>query len=213
MINKHITKSIIKIWLIILLLLSIAPLASAEGEDTPAPQTGSTTLTCDKLNKPEDNQGWVISITEEEFAYKDLEKTEGTMLCARETICSKEGTGDKTEIKCESKYKDLKGCTATTGATGDEKTVCQKVQVFYAKTGIDLLYAYIGTIYKWSAGTIGIVAVFYLVYGGIKISTAGDNTQAIDDAKTKIGRSIAGLVILFLSALILYTINPNFFVL
>jgi threonine/homoserine/homoserine lactone efflux protein len=72
---------------------------------------------------------------------------------------------------------------------------------------------YIGIIYRWAAGVIGIVSVIYLVWGGFMITAAQDDTEAINKAKEKIMQSIAGLILLFLSAVILYTINPNFFTL
>lgn len=81
-----------------------------------------------------------------------------------------------------------------------------------AKSGTALLYGYIGFIYRWAAGTIGMVCVGMLVYYGTRIAAAGDNAGVIDEAKQHIMQSLGGLILLFLSAVILYTINPNFFV-
>lgn len=89
---------------------------------------------------------------------------------------------------------------------------CQRVQILKAKAGADLLYNYIGMIYKWAAGAIGILSVFTMVYAGVGIMSAGGDSGKIDTYKTRITQSLAGLVVLFLSGLILYTINPNFFV-
>jgi hypothetical protein len=97
------------------------------------------------------------------------------------------------------------------GGTGTP--TCQRVQVFFAQSGAQLLYTYVGRIYVWAAGTIGIVAVFFLVLGGLEITTAGGDGGKIEKAKERIMQSLSGLVLLFLSALLLYTINPNFFTL
>ena len=51
-----------------------------------------------------------------------------------------------------------------------------------------------------------------MVYSGIEISMAAEDSAKVDAAKARIMQSIAGLVLLFLSGLVLYTINPSFFV-
>jgi len=105
--------------------------------------------------------------------------------------------------KWKSKYAE--GCTIT------PDTKCQRVQIIFAKSGTAILYGYIGMIYRWAASVVGVMAVLYLIWGGIQITTAGGDSGKIDKAKEKIFQSIAGLVLLFLSGVILYTINPNFF--
>lgn len=185
-----------------MLVVNMAPLANAQQ------------INCQQLNDPKATKGLVISIVEEQFgeAKSPVPNTQ-VLRCARKTTCKVEQKpkpggkeGETVDVNvCESQYVDTSACSP--GAT----EVCQTVDAFIAKSGIDLLFTYLNAIYRWSASVIGIVSVFYLVYGGIKIATAGDNTAAIDEAKTKIIQSIAGLVLLFLSAVILYTINPNFF--
>jgi hypothetical protein len=96
--------------------------------------------------------------------------------------------------------------------SGDCLFSCQRIQVMYAESGTDLINTYVGMIYKWLAGTIGIVAVLIIVFSGISIIMAGGDTAQRDEAKKRIVRALTGLVILFLSGLILYTINPTFFV-
>ncbi|MBI2638802.1 hypothetical protein HYW83_04405 [Candidatus Peregrinibacteria bacterium] len=78
-------------------------------------------------------------------------------------------------------------------------------------SGSDVLANYIGAIYRWAAGIVGIVAVLIMVASGIQISAAGGDSAKLDSAKNRILQSIIGLAILFLSGLILYTINPTFF--
>jgi hypothetical protein len=120
-----------------------------------------------------------------------FQQDDNSRICYRVCIC---------EIKND--------CTGVDPA----KQTCQRVQVLKGKTGVDLIYNYVGMIYKWAAGTIGIITVFTMVYNGILIMSAGGDSAKIEQAKGRITQSLVGLVILFLSGLILYTINPTFFV-
>jgi len=95
---------------------------------------------------------------------------------------------------------------------GWKNFTCQRIQVMRAESGTELVYNYVGMIYKWAAGTVGIISVFTMVFGGISIMSAGGDSAKIENAKKRITQSLFGLVVLFLSGLILYTINPTFFV-
>ncbi len=100
----------------------------------------------------------------------------------------------------KSTYED---CTAT--ATG-----CQKRQWVIGTSGAGIIKVYVKQIYRWAAMTVGTVAVVTMVISGIQISLSGVSGD-ISSAKTKMMSALAGLVLLFLSGLILYTINPTFF--
>lgn len=163
---------------------------------------------CALLN-PQGKLGeWIVTIVEEQIATSNPEvKTPDTQIfeCIRVNEVCPETAGTTQEQMC-STYKELSEVsTCPSGAS------CQRVQVFFNKSGTSLLYAYIGVIYRWAAGTIGIVCVIILVVSGLQITIAGDNSGKIDEAKERITQSLAGLALLFLSAVILYTINPNFF--
>jgi hypothetical protein len=87
---------------------------------------------------------------------------------------------------------------------------CERRQWVIGENGASIIKVYVKQIYMWAAGTIGFIAVFTIVLNGIRITlsgVSGDLTQA----KERILQSISGLVLLFLSGLILYTINPTFF--
>lgn len=117
--------------------------------------------------------------------------------------------------QCDTKAeKGVKACEIVSigSCTPSDTVTCQRVQIIKAKSGAELLYTYVGMIYKWAAGTIGIIAVFTMVYSGVLIIASNGNSEAIEGAKDRITQSIAGLVVLFLSGLILYSINPTFFV-
>lgn len=92
------------------------------------------------------------------------------------------------------------------------KFSCQQVQVFFSKGGTSLIEGYISTIYQWGASVIGLVAVVVIIINGVIISFGGGDSSAIDGAKNRIIQALASIAVLFLSGLILYTINPNFFV-
>jgi hypothetical protein len=157
---------------------------------------------CADLKDPAKTKDWIVTILEESIGASPAEDNQQAdtkiIDCVRQTTTDAKGA--KT-----SEYVAIGSCSP------GETTLCQRVQVIFAKSGAALLYSYISLVYRWAAGTIGVVSVMYMVYGGIRIASAGDNAGAIDEAKTKIMQSIAGLILLFLSAVILYTINPNFF--
>jgi hypothetical protein len=194
---------------LILANIFCASIALAQGTSGTTSGTSGTPAkpqTCEWISNPDPKvktEYIVTTIVEEQFAVPSPTEgqEQGTIIvnCFRET---KSVAG-----------KDGKTQTVSSYVTKCTSSDCQRVQVFFSKTGSALLYSYISLIYKWAAGTIGIVSVFFLVYGGVRISTAGDNTGVIDEAKKKIMQSLTGLILLFLSAAILYTINPNFFTL
>lgn len=119
----------------------------------------------------------------------------------------------QSEIKetCPEEYQKIYNPQAA--ATSKEPYVtCQKVQVLLSKKGgAGLIYLYVGTIYRWAASLVGILCVLIIIVNGIIISASAGDQQAVTNAKTRITQSIVALVILFLSALILNTANPNFF--
>jgi len=92
-------------------------------------------------------------------------------------------------------------------------SICEPIRVYVAAAGNQLLYYYIGQIYSYVATLGGMIAVLILIVAGLMRTTAGDNTNQIGEANNMIKKCIYGLALLFLSAIILYTINPNFFVL
>lgn len=85
------------------------------------------------------------------------------------------------------------------------------LQVVMGDDGSKILQDYVKLIYIWLAGFIGVVAVLMIIAGGIQISIAGADQSNLDDGKKRIVSALVGLVLLFLTTLILYTINPNFF--
>ncbi len=161
-------------------------------------------LSCEDSKDPAKNKGYVVTTLEEQIGEPKSDSGESVINCFRETKCTTvtDDKGTKSQ-ECKSEVK--------TSCSISADTQCKRIQIIFAKSGAGLLYSYIQRIYVWAASTIGIVAVFFIVLGGIEMSTAQADSGKIEKAKERIMQSLGGLVILFLSALILYTINPNFF--
>ncbi len=208
---KNIKTKLVKAISTGLLIISFAPTALAipnfeckdlNSQQEPSQSDGGQENNAKKL------QNYIVTILEEEISGSenitfDEDQEVKVMSCIRKTSCNTiDGRTD-----CTSEYVGLGQCTP------GENEFCQRVQVIIAQSGINLLMTYLGIIYRWAAGIIGIISVAYLIYGGFLVATAQDDTGKIDTAKEKIFQSLAGLVLLFLSAVILYTINPNFFTL
>ena len=144
--------------------------------------------------------------------------------CTRNTVCVRRI--DNEDFECVS-YLNKKGsdekkafCSPDAAAqmqsknTADKTVVtlhCSPVQVLLSTSGTDMLFTYIGAIYTWAASITGIIAVLIVVISGIQISAAAGDQQAVTNAKNRIFQALGGLALLFLSGIILYTINPTFF--
>lgn len=88
---------------------------------------------------------------------------------------------------------------------------CSQVQLLFADSGADLLKQYVGLIYRWATGIVGVIAVLVIMINGIMISFAQGDDGKVSEAKGRIIQSLSALAILFLAGIILYSINPNFF--
>lgn len=73
-----------------------------------------------------------------------------------------------------------------------------------------LLYSYLTLFYNYMSGVIVGLAVLFIVVGGIQMITSSGG-EGFDAGKKRITKALIGLVLWFLSSLILYTINPTFF--
>ncbi len=93
---------------------------------------------------------------------------------------------------------------------------CQEVTVLLidpAQGGTGLLQLYLGLIYRWAAGIVGVIAVLTIVISGIQISIAKGEGEpsVVGEAKGRIVQAIGGIVLLFFASGLLYIINPTFF--
>ena len=67
---------------------------------------------------------------------------------------------------------------------------------------------YVRAIYKYAIGIVGILATVVLMFGGILWIVAGGNAERVGNAKSWIGASLTGLILVLCSYMILKTINP-----
>lgn len=67
----------------------------------------------------------------------------------------------------------------------------------------------IGNFYQWALGIGGLIALGVLVFAGVLYTASAGNASRQDDAKNWLLGAIIGLLLLFGSYIILYTINPE----
>lgn len=163
------------------------------GDQNKKSSDGKFSFTCEDVSI--ERKGF-FTIIEEPLITKD--QPPNSRLCFR--VCGVDTEDGKRKCNIQST------CPDNTNKT------CKRIQVIKSESGAGLIYTYVGMIYKWAAGTVGIISVFVMVFSGIGIMTAGGDSGAIENHKKRIIQSLFGLVVLFLSGLILYTINPTFFV-
>ena len=186
---------------------------------------------CVLTGEGEPDFGYLITTVEEPLPLSEV-ITEGeerknfeTRICYRNTFSAtysiEDSQGNIIESKTQTVPELANECSANAIALANTPEMveeyqitfsCEEVQVLLSKGGTTLLMGYISMLYKWGASVAGIIAILVIVLNGIRISASAGDTQAIDSAKSAIIQSIAGIAILLLSALILYTINPNFYV-
>lgn len=68
---------------------------------------------------------------------------------------------------------------------------------------------YIKALYLFGLAIVGVIAMLFIIIGGIRYMTAAGNEAGISEAKSQITSAILGLVLVLTSWLILHTINPE----
>ncbi len=82
---------------------------------------------------------------------------------------------------------------------------CAKIQ---SDTAIGFILQYVKVMYVYGASTVGIICVLVIALSGMQYAF---DSESADAAKKRIVNALSGLAVLFLSAVFLYVINPNFF--
>lgn len=101
--------------------------------------------------------------------------------------------------------------TSTFSACQSASSVrCQLRQWIISTTGIGTIKIYVKFLYTWGAGIVGFISVTVIIVSSIQIQISGANGD-ISAAKNRILQSFAGLALLFLSGILLFLVNPNFF--
>lgn len=108
-----------------------------------------------------------------------------------------------------------KSCSSTLANTQKQDSnvryTCEEIMVILHQGGTSLITGYVSTLYIWGASIAGLIAVVVVIISGIQLSASGGDSQAVESSKNRIIKSLTAIAVLFLSALILYTINPTFF--
>ncbi len=167
------------------------------------------------INKEIQGKGYVVTIVEEPFGeIKEFNNgKEGNAHyeekpCTRNVWFAKEGNPaviSQLLKKCSDKS------PTEVYSPAEPVHTCQEVVVMISGGGTTMISNYIGSIYRWAASLVGIICVLVIVLSGIQLAASGGDSSATEGAKKRIVQSLSGLAVLFLSGLILYTINPNFF--
>lgn len=177
------------------------------------------------------DKGYIITFIEEPLDTQTTPKQEGDFFyrrCFRNTFQFTDKTNPdkaKTEIlsfvsRSPAPDGSGNGCSAEAQALLEDPAMvkaynvrysCKEIQAVLSKGGTALIYGYIGMIYKWAASIVGVISITVIILSGIQMSASGGDPEALSKAKTRIVQSLSGIIILFLSGIILNTINPNFF--
>lgn len=100
------------------------------------------------------------------------------------------------------------------GKPGEEWGKCLPVGVittqvaFAGRTQFLHIGDFIHTIYKYAVAIAGIVATFMLIIAGFQWVTSAGNSESISSAKKRITGAVTGLLIAYLSFVILNSLNP-----
>lgn len=70
-------------------------------------------------------------------------------------------------------------------------------------------YDYALTLYRFSIGAVGVCAVLMIIIGGFMYITSAGNNASMEKAKEIIADAVIGVLLMFLSYLLLYLINPD----
>lgn len=177
---------------------------------------GSDDVAC--VDEKGADRGYIITILEEAFETQtsNSDPNYQTRICYRNNYQVKNlKTGKINNIP-----KLLTTCSPTAKRIADTKSQgdieirfgCKEVLVILSKGGTTMIYGYIGMIYRWAARLVGLIAVLVIVLSGMQLAAAGGDSEAVNSAKKRIIQSLAGIAILFLSSLILNTVNPTFYI-
>lgn len=202
-------KKILTISLIFLNII-LVPTTFGATQDDPTCTTGSADC-CNKIKTyetPADTFDSEISepLTGENTTMTLSTDSEGLINAYRNTYtCTYTVSGSTAPVSSTTTVIEDKSCQNKSVTC----TTSTAIQILRAKSGVGLIMQYISAIYKWGASLAGMVAVVIIIWSGIQISTS--QGKDIEAAKNRIIQSLSGLALLFLSGLLLYTINPTFF--
>jgi hypothetical protein len=190
-----------------LILISVLPVANAACDIAAiaAALKDDDCITQDAAGKT------FVSIIEEPMENSEVTGIDGftRATCYRKTVsCQTEEEKPQT-LRNASLVNATTGCTP--GTTDDLTTTCKEVTVIFSNGGTVMISGYVGMIYRWAAPIVGMICVLVIVVSGLQLSFSAGDSGVVDAARKRIVQSLSGLAVLFLSSVILYTVNPNFF--
>ncbi len=89
-----------------------------------------------------------------------------------------------------------------------EPTPIEKSEGSYS---IRIIEDYIAYLYPYVVALVASLALLMVVVGSLEITMAGGDSGKVSEGKDRIMYAIFGLLLLLLSSLILWTVNPTFF--
>jgi hypothetical protein len=141
--------------------------------------------------------GWDMAVC----AYSPDQRPQFNTICFNEGSC-KNQKGELDSFQPGECIPGMHYCYATS----NEKT---KLQVkIGGMTQTSDYGEYIGVAYKWLVGAASIIAIVFIMIGGLQYAVAGGHGD-VAGAKKRILNAVVGLVLLLSTWLILYTVNPN----
>lgn len=209
-------KLLAKLALISLLLLNFS--FSTFADDSDSEDKIFTAEDCVKA--AEENAGYIVTVLEEPIGQEQESDDFKIRRCFRNTVIFMEkGNIQKTTLSTL-KRECVDDATLEGNVKANRKNLdgeitiyCDPVTVLISRGGTTMIEGYIALMYRWAASIVGVISVLVIVISGIQISAAGGESEAVNQAKSRILKSLGGLALLFLSGVLLYTINPNFFTL
>lgn len=136
---------------------------------------------------------------------------EVNQLCWREADCKiarKDAVGD-TAVKTNGWVTGVDPCNKTGWGMCLPAVASKTTIAFGGKQQFENIGDFIKYNYNLALGIAGILAAIMMAVAGIQWTTSGGNSEMISSAKKRIGGSIIGLLIAYLSYTILNTVNPN----
>ncbi|OHA05981.1 MAG: hypothetical protein A2934_04010 [Candidatus Sungbacteria bacterium RIFCSPLOWO2_01_FULL_47_10] len=95
------------------------------------------------------------------------------------------------------------------GKTAGECIIIQSAERSLAEVEHPTYSEYLSNLYNFLLGSVGILSLGALVYGGVLYVSAAANPSKTSEAKRWMWNAIYGLLLAAFSFVILYTINPD----
>ncbi|MCA9364949.1 MAG: hypothetical protein KC736_03590 [Candidatus Moranbacteria bacterium] len=142
------------------------------------------------------------------------QKFDGTGVCTPTLQSSDRGVCKEVGSTCvDSSTEGKRVCCRTgDGDSGSTTTVSSRytpLEPIPGFEGAKSFEDYLISIYNFAVWTVGIAAMFMIVIGGFMYITSAGNTSALGRAKQVLWDAVFGLLVVMVTWLVLYVINPD----